>query len=155
MAERCECGHYEPSHQMVRGRCFICPCEKFKEVEPDMGPGTTVLQNSTRCLYPVDRAGIIPVLDSIAKTLRDTGEYKAADYVSGYRDTIETQPAVKAEPLSLTEARGVLLVLEMLSQSKHCWCAAGMSDLVPDHNEICLKVQALHQVMDRKAKRKG
>ena len=107
-----------------------------------------------KCLYPVDRAGIIPVLDSITRTLRDTGEHKAADYVAGYRDTIETQPAVKREPLSATEAKGVLLVLEMLSLSERCWCAAGTSDLVPDHNEICMKVQALHRAMGTKG-RKG
>ncbi|KKM60659.1 hypothetical protein LCGC14_1539510, partial [marine sediment metagenome] len=144
MADKCECGHYEPSHYPPKnGHCNICSCEKFTKVEEleteQMKDGSTQ-PASPSC---VPRTGVIPVLDSIAQTLREGGHQKAADYVAGYRDTIETQPAVAQEPLSLTEARGVLLVLDMLSASHLCWCAAGASDLVPDHNEICVKVQAL------------
>ena len=162
MADKCECGHHKPSHHLLHGHCNICSCEKFTKVEEpatsdfmsraleQMKDGSMRPANPS----PVPRTGVIPALDSIAQTLRETGDRKAADYVAGYRDTIETQPAVAQEPLSLTEAGGVLLVLDMLSASHLCWCAAGASDLVPDHNEICVKVQALYRTIGRKT-RKG
>ncbi len=172
MADKCECGHYEPSHQFQKKNCFICPCEKFVKVEPEpepepkkqpyiqTGPGKRryfdpkPFQETAEYPSLVDRDTVIPVLNSIAKTLHESGYQKASDYVSGYRDTIETQPAVKQEPLSDTEAGGVLLVLDMLSRSHECWCAAGTSELIPDHNEICIKVRALYESMGRK-ERKG
>ena len=215
MVDKCECGHYEPSHQFQHKYCNICPCAKFVKVEPepDPEPKPVTLRNSEctcghyasehrsqgRCCDicscarfvdfepqpetetqpyiqmspdkrryfdpkpfqetaeyppPVDRDIVIPVLDSIAKTLRESGYQEASDYVSGYRDTIETQPAVTREPLSLPEAGGVVLVLDMLSRSHECWCAAGSSDLIPDHNEICVKVRALYESMGRKEGKK-
>ena len=152
MADKCECGHYEPSHQFQGKHCNICPCEKFTKEEPDDPDTTPPPIGVHNFLVPssAPRYGIIEILDSITKTLQENKHQEAADYVSGYRDTIETQPAVTREPLSHTETGGVLLVLDMLSRSHECWCAAGTSDLIPDHNEICVKVRALYQSIGQK-----
>ena len=38
MAEKCKCGHHEPSHGMLSGHCNICSCEKFVRPSEEESP---------------------------------------------------------------------------------------------------------------------